>query len=222
MEQEFDLVAAADKLIHDRRSIRKFLPKDVEDELLLKVLEAGRQAPSGEDAQPWRFIVIKDKSIIAELGVICGRASGRRFSGEYVTQRMQERFKDLTDPEKRKAVFQKLTSGAVSSFVGEAPVVLAVCGKKDVWDMPFDTSAAIENILLMVTALGLGACWVIAPCIDVRDELKVKELLNVPEEYKVVSLIPIGYFEKLPKPRPRLPLSQISFLDRFGEPYIKE
>ncbi|MGE5483799.1 MAG: nitroreductase family protein [Ignavibacteriales bacterium] len=216
-----DLARATLQLIKDRRSIRQFKPDAVPDEALEIILESGRQAPSGEDAQPWRFVVVKNRVVIQKLGEISGRGSGRRFTGEFLTKKLQERFKGLEDPVKREAVFKKLTSGQVSSFVGTAPVVLAVCGKKGVWDLPYDCSAAIENILLMVTALGLGACWVIAPCIDVRDELDIKALLNVPEDVKVISLIPIGWPARNPGPRPRLPLDEISFLDSYGVPLFR-
>ena len=47
--------------IKNRRSIRKFLDKPLEEEKLTTILEAARLAPSGNNAQPWHFIVIKDE-----------------------------------------------------------------------------------------------------------------------------------------------------------------
>lgn len=216
--QATDLGQAAMDIVLLRRSVRRYLPDPVPEEVLRTVLEAGRQAPSGEDAQPWRFIVVRDKATIAELGRISGRGSGRRFTGEYVTKEMDKRFAGLQDPEKRRAVFQKLTSGAVSAFVAEAPVVIVVCGRKEVWDLPYDCSAAIENMLFVIAGMGLGACWVIAPCIDIRDELKLKEMLGVPPGYKVISIIPMGYTDRIPKPRPRIALEELCFSGRFGNP----
>ena len=90
------------------------------------------------------------------------------------------------------------------------------------WDLPYDTSAAIENILLMVTGLGLGACWVIAPCIDVRDEERLKNLLHVPEGFKVVSIIGVGHPTRPHRPRPRLAMKEIVFNETWGDPYYKE
>lgn len=210
------------EIIYNRRSVRKFNDQPVSDEDLELILEAGRWAPSGEDAQPWRFIVIRDAEKRKALGKISGQGSGRRFSGEFITKDLHKRFSGLKDEEKKKAVFKKLTSGDVSAFVGDAPVVIAVIGKKKVWDLPFDTAAAIENMLLMITALGLGACWVISPCIDIRDELKVKELLGVPEDFKVISLIPLGHMDRLPRPRPRLELREITFSEKYGNPFYRE
>jgi nitroreductase len=216
------LVDAMMKVIQDRRSIREFTDEPVSDKDLDMILEAARQAPSGENAQPWRFIIVKDETMRKQMGAIAGGGSGRRFTAEFVTKKMQERFANLQDEAKRQAAFEKLTSGQVSAFMANAPVNIVVCGKKDVWDMPYDTSAAIENILLMVTALGLGACWVIAPCIDIRDEERIKALLGIPEGYKAVSILSVGHPTRPHRPRPRLPINELVFMEKWGDPYYKE
>jgi nitroreductase len=222
MPEQHDLVQATLKIIQDRRSIRHYTDEPVSEEHLEMLLEAARQAPSGENAQPWRFIVVKDPETRKQLGAIAGGGSGRRFTAEFVTQKMQERFTSLEDEAKKKAIFEKLTSGRVSAFLADAPVNLIVCGRKDVWDLPYDTSAAIENILLMATALGLGACWVIAPCIDIRDEERLKNLLGVPEEAKVVSIIAVGHPRRPHRPRPRLPLHELVYNETWDVAYYEE
>lgn len=222
MDEMYSLAEATMKVILDRRSIREFTTDPVSEEDLLKILEAGRQAPSGENAQPWRFIVVKDELMRKKMGAIAGGGSGRRFTAEFVTKKMQERFATLEDEAKKKAAFEKLTSGKVSTFMADAPVNLVIVGKKDVWDTPYDTSAAIENILLMVTALGLGACWVIAPCIDIRDEERIKELLGIPEGYKAISILSIGHPTRPHRPRPRFALKDIVFSESWGETYYAE
>jgi len=71
----------------------------------------------------------------------------------------------------------------------------------------------------MVTALGLGACWIIAPCIDIRDEERIKALLDIPENIKVVSIISIGHPVREHRPRPRLPIRELVFNESWGQPY---
>jgi nitroreductase len=222
MSDTYSLADATMKVILDRRSIREFTTDPVSEEDLVKILEAGRQAPSGENAQPWRFIVVKDEATRKLMGAIAGGGSGRRFTAEYVTKKMQERFASLEDEAKKKAAFEKLTSGKVSTFMADAPVNLVIVGKKDVWDTPYDTSAAIENILLMVTALGLGACWVIAPCIDIRDEERIKALLGIPEGYKAISILSIGHPTRPHRPRPRIALKDLVFSEKWGDTYYTE
>src|SRR5512136_1005335 len=222
MTETYTLADATMKVIQDRRSIREWTDESVSEQDLAMILEAGRLAPSGENAQPWRFIIVRDADTRKKLGALAGGGSGRRFTAEFVTQQMQERFATLQDEEKKRAAFEKLTSGQVSAFLANAPLNIVVCGKKDVWDMPFDTSAAIENMLLMVTALGLGACWVIAPCIDIRDEERLKKLLGVPEGFKAVSLISIGHLTRPHRPRPRLALKDLVYHEKWGDAYYKE
>ncbi len=222
MSETYTLAEATLKVIQDRRSVREFTADPVSEQELDMILEAAQQAPSGENAQPWRFIIVKGEALRKKMGAVAGGGSGRRFTAEFVTKKMQERFSNLQDEAKRKAAFEKLTSGQVSAFMAEAPVNIVVCGKKDVWDTPFDTSAAIENILLMVTALGLGACWVIAPCIDIRDEERMKALLGIPEEYKAISVISVGHQTRVHRPRPRLPIQELVFTEKWGEAYYKE
>jgi nitroreductase len=221
MSDTYNLVEATMKVIQDRRSIREFTDELVSDQDLDMILEAARQAPSGENAQPWRFIIVKDEAMRKKMGAIAGGGSGRRFTAEFVTKKMQERFTNLQDEAKRQAAFQKLTSGQVSAFMADAPVNIVVCGKKDVWDMPYDTSAAIENMLLMITALGLGACWVIAPCIDIRDEERIKALLGIPEGFKAVSILSVGHPTRPHRPRPRLPIYELVFSEAWGNPFYK-
>jgi nitroreductase len=226
------------EVVEARRSVRHYTPDKVSEEDLRVIMESARLAPSGENAQPWRFIIVKDTKNKEFLSKVSKMGSGRRFTGEYLSKQMQARMveqdriryadrqedeaKRLEDEEKQKAAYKKLTSGEVSAFVKEPDVVVIVIGKKEVWDLPFDTSAAIENMLLAVTSLKLGACWVIAPCIDVRDELKLKEYFKIPEEYKAISIISIGATPRMPRPRPRLPLEEIVFTEKFGDAYYKE
>jgi nitroreductase len=222
MSEQYDLIQATLKIIQDRRSIRQYKTDPVSEEHLEMILEAARQAPSGENAQPWRFVIVKDEATRKQLGAIAGGGSGRRFTAEYVTKQMQARFESLEDEEKKKAIFEKLTSGRVSAFLADAPLNIVVCGRKDVWDVPYDTSAAIENMLLMITALGLGACWVIAPCIDIRDEERLKDLLGVPEGIKVVSIIAVGHPTRPHRPRPRLSLNELVFDEKWDNAYYEE
>ncbi len=209
------------QVVLDRRSIRKFTDDKISEDDLRLILESARQAPSGENAQPWRFIVVKDQANKDFLSYVGKNGSGRRFTGEFLSKQMQARFEGLQDEEKRKNAFKKLTSGNVSAFVSEADINILVLGKKEVWDAPFDTSAAIENMLLTITSLGLGACWLVAPCIDIRDEMRMKDHFHVPDEFKIYAIIAMGTPAKNANPRPRIPLNQLVFNEKFGDSYYE-
>src|SRR4030065_254325 len=96
------------KVIQDRRSIRDYTDDPVSESDLDLILEAARQAPSGENAQPWRFIIVKDETMRKKMGAIAGGGSSRRFTAEFVTKKMQERFANLEDEAKKQAAFQQL------------------------------------------------------------------------------------------------------------------
>jgi nitroreductase len=102
------------------------------------------------------------------------------------------------------------------AFLEHAPMVIMACGRKDVWDLPYDCSAAIENILIMANAAGLGTCWVESPVMDVRDEEKIKTMLDIPKSFKVLTAITVGYPAETPNPRPRLVLDELVFYEKYG------
>ena len=117
---------------------------------------------------------------------------------------------------------EKLASAALGqSFIAEAPVDIVVCVDLARARMAYgvrgetlyciqDTAAAIENMLLAAYALGLGTCWVGA-----FSEEAVSRILNIPSGYRPVAIIPVGYPDEKPRPRPRRSLKEIVHLDRF-------
>ena len=205
------------ELMKTRRSIRRYQDRDVPDELLEKIMEAGRWAPSGDNGQPWRFIVVRDLETKKALSRIATEGSGRRFTAEYFTGRLDERFEGLKDEKKKARVFQKLRSGVVSSFLVDAPVIIVVCAYLDVWDFPYDVAMATQNMQLMAHAFGLGTCVVVAPVCDIIDEVETAKLLKIPHGYKVALPLAVGYPDESPRPRPRRALEDILYYEQFGK-----
>jgi nitroreductase len=77
-------------------------------------------------------------------------------------------------------------------------------------------AAAIENILLASHNLGLGACWVGGFRQDV-----LSSILQLPEYVEPIAIIPLGYPNEKPGPKPRLPLSYVTHRNGFNQPYFK-
>ena len=112
-----------------------------------------------------------------------------------------------------KNIRQRLMQAAKDqAFVGQAPVVVACCAKTDSHVMtcgqqcyPVDVAIAIEHMALKATEEGLGTCWVGAFYED-----KVKEILGIPQDIRIVALLALGYPVKLrPSPKDRLRLKEI-------------
>jgi len=119
------------------------------------------------------------------------------------------RFILVKDPDVRHKIGQA-ANGQV--FVGEAPVVIVACAVTDLCVMscghlcyPIDVAIALDHISLVAVELGLGTCW-----IGAFNEKKVKEILGIPKEVRVVELMPVGYaaFDEV-KEKNRLSIEKI-------------
>jgi nitroreductase len=170
--------------IISRQSIREYDKKDVPNELIGQLLEAAIHAPSAGNLQPWEFIVVKDKKTKSELADAALR----------------------------------------QRHIEEAPVVIVVCADvekisdkygergKNLYCLQ-DTAAAIENMLLSATSLGLGTCW-----IGAFEEDKVRMTLNIPDKLRCVALITAGFplpYSKVEKTK-RIPFEHITWSESYG------
>lgn len=104
--------------------------------------------------------------------------------------------------------------GLVSGFLKNAPVVIVGCANTKAlltgkWAV-VDTTIALENMVLAAWSLGVGSCW-----IGAFDEQKVKDTLLIPESWKVVALISLGYPAENPKSRKKKEKSKIFSFNRF-------
>jgi len=109
---------------------------------------------------------------------------------------------------------RKLAEAAAHQmFIADADVI--VVGVSDPRRSPRwhdrDLMIAMEHLILEATELGYGTCW-----IGAFNEDRVKEILEIPEEYRVVALTPVGVPDESPPPRPRRSLEEIVFQDKWG------
>ena len=104
---------------------------------------------------------------------------------------------------KNKETLNKLADTCIySHMLKEANLALVICSKADNQDTPYwqsDCGAVTENILLEATSLGIGSCW-IGGYPDKEKTDKVKEILNIPNEYEVFCIISLGYPNENRKP----------------------
>ncbi|MFH1847014.1 MAG: nitroreductase family protein [Candidatus Omnitrophota bacterium] len=138
------------KTISGRVSVREYKNKEIEKELLKKLVDAGRRAPSARAVEPWHFVVVSEKNVLEKLGKIA----------------------------------------PTGSFIKNAAVCIVVFCQDTKYYLE-DGCAATENILIEAEDLGLGACWVAG---DKKPYAKeVAELLNAPDDVKLISLISLGW-----------------------------
>jgi len=159
------------QVILNRRSVRKYKPDPVPRDLLVKVLDAGRLAPSGRNDQPTEFVVV-------------------------------------TDVEKRRQLADLADYG---KFLTEAPACIVVLSRPAKYYLE-DGSAATTQLMLAASALGLSTCWIAG---DKKPyAAKVVALCGAPFEYKLVSLVALGYGAETPTPSKR-PLDEVIHWDKF-------
>jgi nitroreductase len=204
--------------IQKRATIRRWKKKPVEKEKIVKVLEAGRRAPSWGNVQPWRFIVVQDKKRIEELAEIAagGQAQVSKAPVVIVCCGLNEVFSRKMHRESLKQLMEagvmnwpeEVLDNVILGSAQFAPYHLG----KDVMTIKAGEQIMISVAFMTLEALnqGLGTCWVgaIAP----QDAAKV---LNLPNNMFVHDFLLLGYPDENPKPRPRKELDEIVFWEKY-------
>jgi nitroreductase len=182
------------KTIQERRSVRKYKADQVPEEILFEILEAARRAPSWANTQTWRFIIVKDDN------------AKRLLSGTLASN----------NPAKNALIEAPLTI-CLAAKKGVSGFYKGQCAtdKGDYWFM-FDAGIAMEHIALAAWNFGLGTCHV-----GLFDAGQAEDTLKIPDDYAIVEMTPLGYFDIVPAATPRKSLQDIVYLDQFGEPYKK-
>jgi nitroreductase len=204
------------KLIQTRRSIRKFRTNRPED-LLLKALELATWAPNGGNYQPWRFLVITNKSIIHKMAdevksktTLMGAWPEAQKFGETV-----QRWQKNSDFFRGAPVCIAVLMG---KYLSMADQILKIREEKDLLAQEMRSSrqlgnstlqsvaAAISYLSIALHLFGLGSTWVAGIQVAKKE---IERLLNVDPEWDLVDLIPLGYPAESPTPPPRKPVSEV-------------
>lgn len=180
-------------LVGQIRAMRRLKPDPVPLEILRKVLQAGVQAPSGQNTQPWAFLVISEPEERAWFAERYGKAIETRFGG----------FEQLNDDDDSSLGRQMRAVKYQCDHMHEYPLILLVAGKRD-W--PFKVAEkdrvglappnygavypCVQNILLACRALGLGSALTTMHQVF-EDDLHAH--FSIPQDYGVVVSIPIGW-----------------------------
>ena len=99
-------------------------------------------------------------------------------------------------------------------FIAGAPICFAVFGKRDAKYYLEDCCAATTQLILALQAWGVGSCWVAGEKKDYAED--VRRLLNVSDEYTLVSLVPAGYPEEINIAKKKI-LDEVTFFERYEE-----
>jgi nitroreductase len=203
--------------IQKRVTIRRWKPVPVEKEKIIKVLEAGRRAPSWGNVQPWQFIVVQDKVKIEEVAkaaggqpqistaavviVCCGlmEVFSRKMHRESLKQLIEMGVMDWPDE-----ILDNMILGSdlfAPYRLGEQAMTIKA-GEQIMISIAYMTLEAVNQ--------GLGSCW--AGAISTKD---FHQVMNLPKNLFVHDLFLLGYPDEDPKPRPRKELNKIVFWEKY-------
>lgn len=169
--------------IENRRSIRKYKDKRVEEEKLKQILESARLAPSGSNTQPWIFIVVESNGTKEKLSAADHNQLWMMSAPVFIVCVADIRCRISAD---------KIVVINENSPEPELKQIIR------------DTAVAIEHILLEAEHMGLAACWTAW-----FDQDDIRPILNIPEDKYVCGIIALGYGDELPNQRPRKNLEEI-------------
>ena len=184
--------------IFTRRSTRNMKDELPPMELIEKVIEAGRAAPSGSDMQTTHFIAITDKKVLADLARI-----------------VQDEFAKMEEtPDMYIALRHSISAAKKGNYVFHygAPLLIVTANKKSLGNAMADSACALENMMIAANALDLGACWINQlHWLDEDEAVRAYMLgLGLAEDETVTGGLALGY--------PADGLPNRSALPRTGNP----
>ena len=204
-------------IIRTTRAMRRLKPDPVPDELIRRILEAGSCAANGGANQRWRFLVIKDRGIKEQV---------QKWYQKAFDEVVGPRYRNSEPPPGSSPGRYRRQHDAVqylTEHYHEAPVWIVAC-QDDGGEPPTRWSGAsiypaVQNMLLAARALGLGATLTSR---HLRHEQEVEAILGLPPGVHSYAILPIGYPMGNLGPVRRGPLSDVVFLNKWGEPYLDQ
>ena len=193
--------------LYTSRSLRRFRPDLVPEEVVFQLLDAAVRAPTGHNRQDWRFVVVTDDEPKRRMQQWAEEAWQLAFARDHPTL-------ESIDALPRS---QRLSIRSVHDLAHElasVPVVFVVCGLRDAHTNPGGSHfPSVQNLLLAARALGLGGSIFNLPLIH-ADELA--EMLGIPGSNQIYCVVPVGYPSDRPGPVRRKPVRKVAFWNAWG------
>lgn len=182
------------ELFRHQRAVRAFSDREVDQATIEELLTAATHGPSGSNSQPWRFIVVRDAAVKAQLSEVYEAAFGEAYA---------------TRAPSRAADRQPLT---------EVPVLIVACVQvpASTGRSGIQTGASIypacQNLMLAARARGLGS---VLTTLHRVKRAEIHEILGIPEGWDSAAIIPLGWPDRSYGPNRRPPVSEVMMLDRW-------
>lgn len=170
-----------------RRSVRGFKGTNVPKELVEKILEAGRFAPSALNMQPWKFVIISDKKKIEELGHIATANLKKLYK---LIPLLKIFIKNYRDARVVNAIKKTALNEGDTVFYN-APLLILIANDKRINDSRANCFLAAQNMMLAAHSLGIGSCFIGRGRAIPKNLLL--EICGLPKFYDVNIHLAFGY-----------------------------
>jgi nitroreductase/3-phenylpropionate/cinnamic acid dioxygenase small subunit len=200
-----------EEVLFTTRAMRRLRPDPIPEQELRFVIEAATQAASGQNTQPWSFVVVTDPGLRRQIGAVYLEIAERAVRpGAEGSQPM---------PEAMRKVYAHAYRFAPR--FGDAPALVVCCmnGPRPAelsWSATYYGSIfpAIQNLMLAARYRGLGT---VLTTLHLAEEARIKSILGIPADVDTVAIIPLGYPEgKWARPL-RRPAREVTHWDRWGQ-----
>lgn len=188
-----------DEIIAGRRSVRSYEDAPLSEEVVKKLISMGIHAPSGSNMQPWAFVVIEDRDFMKEW-----------------SDRTKELLLGQMEQNTYLAQYKGLMENQSFNIFHNAPCLLLIYGNMASPNYVHDCSMAAQNIMLSAYEMGLGSCW-IGFATQLGNSAELKEKLGVPETYRLVAPLVLGYPKGVWPPVPRKEPVICSWIKKAGQ-----
>ncbi len=190
--------------IYTLRAIRRFRPDPIPEADLRTILDAAIHAPNGGNAQPWRFLIVRDPALREKFAALYREAwwAKRRDQGIHGPE-------DIPPGDRVARSAMRL-----ADEIGIAPVVVLVCATARGAGAMGSVIPAVENLLLAARALGIGGTiTTLHPTVEER----VHVLFGIPATAQIVYCLPLGYPRGRFGPTTRKPLEEVCAVDQWDK-----
>jgi nitroreductase len=188
-------------VIHKRRSVRSYTSTPVPEEHITKILDAARMAPTSGNQQPWKFLVVQDRTKIDELMSVCIANSVKAYKARQNASAEELRKYEV----KIKAYLQNI-------FVAPVFIVVLV-DMQSKWPSynKFDGPLAAGYLMLAARALGYGTVFFT----DTIPDQVTKEVLSIPDRYQRICITPVGIPKEWPATPAKKKLDELVVYESF-------
>lgn len=193
-----------ENVILKRRSVRLYKKEQVPEELIKRILEAGRYAPSAGNCQPWKFVVVRDQQIINGITKDVVRISGlfkklieyRTGRFKFLKKALAKTFMRFMPNDLHPTPFSAvslLADEKLGLYHGAPSAILIFMDARGVSKPALDCGIAGQNMVLTAHSMGLGTCWVSFTKLAFEKTKRWNKYFGIEYPYKFVSSIAVGY-----------------------------